>query len=366
MRAETSFASAFGGSPEGVAMAPGRVNLIGEHTDYQEGVVLPAALSVQTAVAFRKNGRAEVRAVSEYLPEEVRFVPDQQGVKGWGSYLAGVVWALRGAGFEIDGLDLAVASDVPAGAGLSSSAALEVATARAWRQANSLDLGDAGLAELCRQAENEYVGVPSGIMDQFACSVPEAGQALLLDCRSLAFRTLPLPEGWVFAVVDSGASRQLAESGYAQRVAECRGAAERLGLASLRDLELHHLDALDSRLRRRARHILTENRRVQEAAGALEAADPETFGRLMSASHQSLRDDYEVSSPALDALVEAAAAFEGCYGSRLTGAGFGGCTVSLLDRGALQAFAVHLVARVPQARVVATVESSGGGPALLG
>lgn len=332
--------------------APGRVNLIGDHTDYTGGWVFPAALGTQTALAYRRNEGGGVEAHSENETDAAHFEVGQEGVKGWGGYLAGVSWALSEAGYTLPGLQLAVASDVPTGSGLSSSAALEVAAARAWGAAGGIDFDRVQVAKLCRRAENHYVGVPSGIMDQFASSVPEPAQAILLDCSSLDYEILSSPEGWRFAVVDSGASRQLAGSAYAERVAECERITDILGLESLRELQTDDLRNLHDNLLKRARHIYHENRRVLEAADALRAGNLVAFGSLMTESHVSLRDDYEVSSDALDRLVETSLVFEECYGSRLTGAGFGGCTVSLIGGGHEEAFRKHLAERIPSARVV--------------
>ncbi len=354
-RAQERFGEHYGREPEGVFTAPGRVNLIGDHTDYTGGLVLPAALKLETALAYRVTGGAEVQAVSESMGEEARFGIGQRGVKGWAAYLAGVAWALAEEGFRLPGLDLAVASDVPSSSGLSSSAALEVAAARVWREVGSLDLDDQKLAQLCQRAENLYVGVPSGIMDQFSASVPQPGQAILLDCRSLAYEVLAVPPQWSFVVVDSGASRQLAASAYAQRVEECETVREMLGLPALRDLRLEDLERLQGDLRKRARHVFYENKRVEEAAAALARDDIKSFGTLMTDSHRSLKEDYEVSSEALDRLVEAALAFEGTYGSRLTGAGFGGCTVSLIGAGDEEAFGDHLRKVRPEATLITTL-----------
>jgi galactokinase len=354
-RAVELFESSYKEFPSGVVSAPGRVNLIGDHTDYNGGWVLPVALEVETAIAYRLVEGEAVTAVSEAFDESVRFGVGEAGVRGWGAYLAGVAWALAEAGHAPRPLKLAVASDVPTGAGLSSSAALEVAAARAWREASELALDDKAIAQLCHKAENAYIGIPSGIMDQFASSVAAVRQAILLDCRELAFEVIDKPASWRFVVVDSGVSRQLVGSAYEQRVRECASAAEKLGLGSLRELVQGQLAALDGVLLRRARHVFFENRRVKEAAEAMRHGDAERFGQLMSASHASLRDDYEVSSEALDAVVAAGERFEGCYGARLTGAGFGGCTVHLVDAGSEAALEAHLARHVPDARVVAAV-----------
>ena len=351
-RARALFNKTYGRPPEGVVSAPGRVNLIGEHTDYVDGLVFPAALRVQTFIAYNKTTDPVVQAVSLNLHDRVQFELGAPGVKGWGAYLAGVSWALMEAGLRHSGLDLAVVSDVPTGSGLSSSAALEVAVARVWREVDGLELDDVALVKLCKQAENKYVGVPSGIMDQFASAVPAPGEALVLDCRTLDYDVVRIPDDWVFAVVDSGASRSLAGSAYEVRVRECALVAEQLGLATLRDLAEEHLKLLKGDLLRRARHVFSENRRVLDAQQAMLAGDATAFGALMHASHASLRDDYEVSSQILDDLVAAGEAFEGCYGARLTGAGFGGCTVHLLEAGREDAFVAHLSQHASYAKVV--------------
>lgn len=359
-RAHALFRDAFGRDPHAVVSAPGRVNVIGDHTDYVGGWVMPAALTQVTAVAFDVLADARVEAVSANASERVDFALTELDVNapvsGWGGYLAGVAWALMEAGYTLSGLACAVVSDVPTGGGLSSSAALEVAMARAWRRASGVALSDVELAVTCRRAENAYVGVPSGIMDQFACSVPQPGEAICLDCLTLDYQVIAVPDDWALVVLDSGASRSLAGSAYATRVHECEHIAQRCFDASditrLRDLTAAHVDTLEDTLKQRARHIFTENRRVQDAADALASADITRFGALMDASHTSLRDDYAVSSDVLDALVAVSRAFAGCYGSRLTGAGFGGCTVSLLERPAVSAFAKHVQQHAPASRLV--------------
>lgn len=359
-RAQALFRDSFGRDPHAVVLAPGRVNLIGDHTDYVGGWVMPAALTQVTAVAFDVLDVARVEAVSANFAERVAFsLTDLQAdapVTGWGGYLAAVAWALLEKGFSLSGLACAVVSDVPTGGGLSSSAALEVAMARAWREVNGFTLSDVDLAITCRRAENKYVGVPSGIMDQFACSVPAPGEAIRLHCGTLDYQVIAVPDDWAFAVVDSGASRSLAGSAYATRVQECQQIAQDVfgeaDITHLRDLTEAQVDGLEGVLKQRARHLFTENQRVQQAAKALTNADIVTFGSLMDASHASLRDDYAVSSEALDELVAVNRAFAGCYGSRLTGAGFGGCTVSVLGRHVVAAFADYLQDKMPQSRLV--------------
>jgi galactokinase len=306
--------------------APGRANLIGEHTDYNDGFVLPAALELATYVVGRPrdDGVVSLRSLDGDIE---RFVD-------------AVVRALRDEGVEVGGFEGVVASEVPVGAGLSSSAALEVALAGALA-GSALD--PTRLAEVCHRAENVYLGTKSGIMDQLTSAAGKAGHALLIDCRDLSVQPLPIPPGVSLLVVDSGVRRELAESAYNERVAECRAAAEALGVPSLRDATALH--GLSGVLLRRARHVLTENERVLAAAEALRAERLEQLGPLFGASHTSLAGDFEVSTPELDALVAAAGETDGVIAARLTGAGFGGCTVNLVRTEDADAVGREVVAR---------------------
>ena len=305
-----------------IARAPGRVNLIGEHTDYNEGFVLPCAIDRFTTV--ESTPRADRIVHVETLGDQDRFSLDAIERTGtWRDYIRGVVALLA---LE-HGATLRIESTVPRGAGLSSSAAVEIAVARALS-----DLPGEELALLGQRAENGFVGVQSGIMDQFAVTLARAGHALLLDCRDLTYRHIPIPVGVAIVVCDSRVKRRLKESGYNDRRAATEAAARRLGLPSLRDATLEQV-ADDPR----ARHVVSENERTLRGAAALEAGDLETFGALMDASHASLRDDYEVVPPELDELAAALRLVPGCYGSRITGAGFGGCTVSLVRDDAVDA-----------------------------
>lgn len=352
------FESRFGRPPEVGARAPGRVNLIGEHTDYNEGLVLPCAIDRQTValLARRQDGRARVfsRERGELRCFE-SAAPERSG--DWLDYVQGVVFALRERGIEPHGFDLAIASDVPEGSGLSSSAALELAVATALDACEGLGLGARERARLAHRAENGFAGVPCGIMDQFASALGRGDHALRLDCRSQSVEAVPLPAaGVALLVADSGAKRALASAGYAERVAECRhalAAARQAGVAppearALRDLSPADLPALagvlEPPLLRRARHVLTENERVDATCRALRAGDWETAGSLLGAGMRSLRDDYEVSTPELDALCSLADGLPGVYGSRLTGAGFGGCTLHLVAPGAAPELAEALAA----------------------
>ncbi len=333
--AAREFEQVFHDWPQAEAQAPGRVNLLGEHTDYNDGFVLPVAIPQQTRVAMRPNGSSHFRLHAAELGVTVEFGLQEQPAEHFASYVYGCLRLAAEEGAEIPPLDIHVGSEVPIGVGLSSSAALEVATLRCLRTLLSLRLDDVRIAQLAQQAEIQYAGVRCGIMDQMASSLADTGQALLLDTRSLERRAVPLPAGSAVLVLDSGVPRSLAASGYNQRRAECEEAARLLGVASLRDVgSLAAIERLREDLpRRRARHVFTENARVLQAAACSEAA---VFGGLMNASHASLRDDYEVSTPELDLLVRLLQQQPGVHGARLTGAGFGGACVALCDAGALQ------------------------------
>jgi galactokinase len=345
------FKEIFGTLPEASAQAPGRVNLLGEHTDYQEGYVLPTPVPYHIQVeAARAEGRVE--AYSETL-RELRARPLPSPPQGdFLDYLLGVVWALREAGYEVPGARFYVRGNPPMGAGLSSSAALEVASLRALRALYRLPLSDVDLALLGQRAEVEYVGVRCGIMDQMAASVGEVGKALFLDTRTLAHENLPLPPGTRVAVLDLGLERRLAEAGYNQRRQEAEEAARLLRVQALRDVsDLCLVEGLPAPLDRRARHIVGENLRVLKGVEALRRGDAQAFGELMTQSHRSLAQDYEVSLPVLDELVEAALK-AGALGAKLTGAGFGGAVVALVEAPRYQAFQEILQARFPQLRLL--------------
>jgi galactokinase len=328
---------------EALAEAPGRVNLLGEHTDYNDGFVLPVAIAQRTRVAMRPHGGSHFTLRAEELGQTVRFTLEAAPAEHFASYVYGCLVLARAEGAQIPGLDISVSSQVPMGVGLSSSAALEVATLRCLRQLLRLEFDDVRIAQLAQRAEIEYAHVRCGIMDQMASSLAATDRALLIDTRSLERRDVPLPAGSAVLVLDSGVARSLAASGYNQRRGECEEAARVLGRSSLR--EVQHLDELKSLpdlLQRRARHVFTENARVLEAAGA---TDPAAFGALMNASHASLRDDYEVSTAELDRLVALLQAQDGVYGARLTGAGFGGACVALCRADAVQQVADDVLAR---------------------
>jgi len=330
------FPGTFGRAPTVICRAPGRVNLIGEHTDYNSGLVLPVAIDRTVIAAATPREDRVIRVYSRRFDarDEWRVdAPRRTGRQEWRDYVRGVAWALLDAGVDLLGADVWIDGDVPQGAGLSSSAALEMAVAGAFCAASGVEIERKRLALLCQKAESEFVGVQCGIMDQFASALGRAGHALVIDCRSLQVEPVPLPlaeHGVALVVVDSKLPRRLAETPYNQRREECAEATRILGASSLRDADEAGLALLPEPLRRRARHVITENRRVVDAVDALRSGDLERFGKLMYESHVSLRVDFEVSCPQLDLLVTLAMDMPDVLGSRLTGAGFGGCTVSMV------------------------------------
>ena len=339
-----SFADRFGGPHEVLVRAPGRVNLIGEHTDYNDGFVMPVAIERAIWIALRPREDRTVRVWSADYEEEATFDLDAlaRGGPGWAEYLKGTAWALQEAGHAVAGWDGVVGGDVPRGAGLSSSAALELATARAFTAITAAGWLPDTMARLAQKAENEWVGVECGIMDQMISAVGKARHAVLIDCRSLDTRPVPLPDGTVVVILDTATRRGLVDSAYNERRRQCEVAAAHFDVPALRDVTPAMLDeerdALDEVTARRARHVVTENARTLAAADAMAAGQAETLGRLMDESHASLRDDFEVSSDALDTMVEVARSAPGSRGARMTGAGFGGCAVALVDRDAVDAF----------------------------
>lgn len=347
---EESFRQIFGQSPDTVVRAPGRVNLIGEHTDYNQGFVLPAAIDRYVWYVGRKRTDRTVRVYSVDFEEQTEFDlehPQKDEQHPWSNYLRGISKLLESDGMRLPGVDLALGGNVPLAAGLSSSAAVEIAATAFWAKLTGLPTDPVALAKLAQKAENDFVGMPSGIMDQFISALGKADHALFLDCRDLTCRYVPLDPGIKIVVCNSGIKRALTQSEYKVRVSQCREAVDRLrstGLAihSLRDVELGQLEAarhaLTEVLFKRARHVVTENQRVLKAVEALEAGNLSGFGKLMNQSHESLRDDYEVSSRELDALAELAWKQPGVYGARMTGAGFGGCTVNLVQQDAAAPF----------------------------
>jgi galactokinase len=326
--------------------APGRVNLIGEHTDYNEGFVLPTPIPQRTRVALRPLDGDRVVVSSRELDGSADYRLGHEARRGeWIDYVMGCTAALREAGYQIRGGELRIESDVPVGSGLSSSAALEVAFLRALRARFSLAFDDATLAKLAHWGETRHVGVPVGLLDPMACSLADEHTALFLDVRTLAFERVALPDATEIAVVDSGVTHQHASGDYRKRRAECESAASRLGVAALRDATLDQLPVLPEPLRRRARHVVTENARVLAGVQALRDGDAERFGALWWASHASLRDDFEVSVPAVDAIVERARGVPEILGARMTGGGFGGAVVVLVRRGHARSAAAAIADR---------------------
>jgi galactokinase len=324
--------------------APGRVNLIGEHTDYNDGFVMPVAINFSTQVTHIPLTENRFEVFSKSFNEEVSFdleSPPTSARGHWSDYPIGVAVMLLRAGYPLKGARLSIQSDVPIGSGLSSSAAIEVATAFALTQSSGVDVDRAELATLCRKAENEFVGARVGIMDQFISFFGRRDKALLLDCRSLEFKLLPLSTEAQLVICNTMVKHALASGAYNERRAQCEEGVARLrsvlpGIRALRDvtssaLELHK-DLLSEIVYRRCRHIVTENKRVLEAGEALERNDLQQFGKLMNESHESLRDDFEVSCKELDLMVGFAREVEGVFGARMTGGGFGGCTVNLVER----------------------------------
>jgi galactokinase len=344
------FERRYGETPPVIVRAPGRVNLIGEHTDYNDGFVLPMAIDRATWIALRPRTDAVVRLYSMNTNEEVVFeVTDlSRDNDGFQSYIEGVAWALQQHGLQIHGFEGVLTGDVPTGAGLSSSAALELALARAFSTVTPFDWEAVEMAKLSQKAENQWVGMNSGIMDQLISAVGKKNYAVMIDCRSLELYPAVIPQNTAVIVLDTGTRRGLVGEAYNERRSQCEHAASVFGVPALRDVTLEQFnqrtDELDPVERKRAHHVITENDRTEQAYKAMQDNDAQRLGELMNASHDSLRDDFEVSSDALNAIVEIARQQPGCYGARMTGAGFGGCAVALIDDAVTDAF-VETVSR---------------------
>jgi galactokinase len=348
---EPSFESLFGRRPSAIGEAHGRVNLIGEHTDYNGGFVLPTAIPQRTRVevAPRDDDLARVASLDMGSPGEVveYRVGGESPRRGWVDYVQGVTKFLAETGHALRGFEALIGSTVPIGSGLSSSAALEVATMRALREAFGLRLDATAMAQIGRRAENEFVGAQTGIMDQMAASLADRGTALFLDTRSLEYQKVPLPADADLIVLNSGVAHNHARGDYNTRRAECERAAELLAVGQLRDVtvdDLARVEALPEPLNRRARHVVTEDERVLSAVGAMRHGDVARLGELFYQSHASMRDDYEVSVPEIDLIVELAGRDPDVYGARLTGGGFGGSVVMLARLGAGRAAADRVAA----------------------
>lgn len=324
--------------PDVRAEAPGRVNLIGEHTDYHDGFVLPCAVPQRCVATLRTRDDRRVVARSAQLPDELfeYELGSEKRRDAWGDYVQGLTWVLAKRGLHHGGFDLHLDSDVPLGSGLSSSAAIEISTMRVLRAAFDLALSDVDLARIGQRAEVEFVGAPVGIMDQMAASLAGERAALFLDTRSLAFEQIPLPPGLELVVINSGVAHQHAGGDYVTRRRESEEAARMLGVERLRDVSLDRRDeinALPPTAAKRARHVVTENARVLEARACLLEADLIRLGRLFVESHASMRDDYEITVPAVDLLVDLSCRQAGVYGARMTGGGFGGAVVLAVSAG---------------------------------
>ena len=320
------------------------MNLIGEHTDYNEGFVFPAAIDRHVVVAASRSSSAS-EVWSDGFEEPARFtVGHEQGMEGWARFPSGMAWTLVRAGFKVGSeIRAVVTSDLPVGSGLSSSAAIELGFALAWNELDGLGIGGKELALLAQKCEHAFIGVKCGVMDQIASALGRAGHAMLLDTRSLDAEYKPVPEGLRIVICDTGKGRLLGSTAYNERVGECQAVCRDLQVQSLRDVTMDRLDGTyqdrDSVKYRRARHVVTENRRCMMYAEALDQEDYATIGRLMRESHFSLRDDYEVSCAELDAMAESARLAPGCIGARMTGAGFGGSCVALVEAGQVERFA---------------------------
>ena len=342
-----AFFDQFHAKPSLLVRAPGRVNLIGEHTDYNEGFVLPMAIDRDVRIALRPKAGATVSIHSLDLDAYGEFdLTSLERGTGWLEYLKGVTHELQIAGYKLQGWEGVMTGDVPRGAGLSSSAAVEMATARAFASVCGFDWEPMTMARIGQRAENDWVGVNCGIMDQAVSAAAKAGHALFLDCRTLEYKHVPLPNDMAVVVLDTSTRRGLVGSAYNERREQCERAARWFGVRALRDVSVGEFeergkkkDGVDELAWKRARHIITENERVLQAVEAMHRDDPVALGRLFNESHASLRDDFEVTNDALNWIVEIAQAQSACYGARMTGAGFGGCAVALVRRDSAEGFA---------------------------
>ncbi len=354
-RVVDAFKARFGSSPTVVVRAPGRVNMIGEHTDYNDGFVFPMAIDRAAWIALRPRTDSRVEATSLDFNETKSFdlTTLEKGPESWIEYLKGTAWALKDAGFDLKGWEGVVTGDVPLGAGLSSSASIEMATARAFAAVSGLDWKPAPMALLGQKAENKWVGVNCGIMDQLISAAGVEGMALLIDCRSLDCQPVPLPKGTVVVVLDTATRRGLVDSAYNERRSQCEAAAKHFGVKVLRDVTSQQLAAraaeLDPMTLKRARHVITENERTVAAADAMRGNDATKLGYLMNESHESLRYDFDVCNDGLNVMVDCARKAPGCYGARMTGAGFGGCAVALVAADRADAFVKQVEAEYKKA-----------------
>ncbi len=344
----STFLDHFGYEPAFLVRAPGRVNLIGEHTDYNDGFVFPMAIDRNVWIAASPRTDLQVKLYSLDFPEPCNIDLSTFAGKanGWGLYVQGVAWSLERSGFSLQGWEGVVGSNVPIGSGLSSSAALELAVARCIAQISGAEWNPVAMAKHCQMAENEWVGMNCGIMDQLIVSAGQRGKALLIDCRSLVLKAVPLSPDASIVIMDTGTRRGLVDSAYNERRAQCEASASFFEVSFLRDVSMNTFEGqahrMEEGLRKRCRHVISENERTVAAAEALKAQDFQALGRLMSESHDSLRDDYEVTNDELNIIVDLARDCEGVYGARMTGAGFGGCAIALVKEAAAQAFIMHI------------------------
>ena len=339
----SAFQKEFNQLPTFIVRAPGRVNIIGEHTDYNDGFVLPMTIDRSVWIALRPRKDQKILLTSLNLPDSTEFSLDKiERGKSWDDYPRGVAWALKKEGYPLQGWEGILVSDIPVGAGLSSSAALELAIARAFWAVSQWDWNPTKMALLAQKTENEWMGLQTGIMDQMVSANGKKGHALLIDCRSLDFDLLPLPKQTTIVILDTATRRGLVDSVYNERVAQCQKASEFFNVETLRDISPTQFETqanqLDLLIRCRARHVISENARTLRAAEAMQTSDANKLGELMNASHISLRDNYEVSSKELNIMVETANSQSGCLGVRMTGAGFGGCAVALVENHAVSSF----------------------------
>jgi galactokinase len=363
-----TFRQRFGKDPAFLALAPGRVNILGEHVDYNDGFVMPAAIDRATYLAFAPADDHAERStlVAADFQKEVSFTlesiatktnADGAALTEWAYYPAGVAWALTEAKLTVPAMQAVFASDVPRGSGLSSSASVEMAFALAWQTLSDWELPPMQRALLGQKAENQYVGVNCGIMDQFASACGVSDRLLLLDCRSLEWQTLPVPEDVAIVIADTSVRRKLTDGAYNQRRQACEDAVKILSahlpnVRALRDVSLEDFNRLGDQLpglvEKRARHVVEEIDRSRRAIPLLEQGNIREFGKIMNECHASLRDHYEVSIPELNTMAEIAQSLPGCFGARLTGAGFGGCTVNLVEKAAAESFAANLARQYQQ------------------
>lgn len=332
-----SFSEYYGHYPDFIIKSPGRINLIGEHTDYNDGFVLPMGIQSSVWLAVRKRNNKKVNCFSLDFSELNSFslCDINKEENTWGEYPKGVAWALMDSGYELNGWDGVLISEIPIGAGLSSSAALELTFARAFTEINNIDWDVKEMALICQKAENEWVGVNCGIMDQLIVAAANENSGLLLDCRSLDYKEIPVPSNLSILIMDTSTRRGLVNTAYNQRRLSCQKAADKLNVSALRDVSIDELNnsenILDQVIYKRAYHVVTEIDRTLRASEVMKNGDVEKLGDLFKKSHISLRDFYEVSNPELDLMVEIANNNSHCYGARMTGAGFGGCAIAIVE-----------------------------------